>query len=59
MVDVTNEVMSPRYACEQLHGEQAQSQHDEEQQRIEETALRRKAEQREHFITDVHIDDMD
>ena len=46
MVDVTNEVMSPRYACEQLHGEQAQSQHDEEQQRIEETALRRKAEQR-------------
>ena len=59
MLDVTDEVMSPGYAGEQLHGEQAQSQHDEEQQRIEETALRRKAEQREHFITDVHIDDVD
>ena len=46
MLDVTYEVMSPRYTGEQLHGEQAQSQHDEEQQRIEETALRRKAEQR-------------
>ena len=59
MVDVTDEVMSPRYTGKQLHGEQAQSQHDEEQQRIEEPALRRKAEQREHFITDVHIDDVD
>ena len=46
MLDVTDEVMSPRYAGEQLHGEQAKPQHDEEQQRIEETALRRKAEQR-------------
>ena len=46
MVDVTDEVMSPGYTGEQLHGEQAQAQHDEEQQRIKETALRRKAEQR-------------
>ena len=41
MVDVTDEVMSPRYAGEQLHGEQAESKHDEEEQRIKETALRR------------------
>ena len=59
MLDVTDEVMSPGYAGEQLHGEQAQSQHDEEQQGIKESALRRKTEQREHLIADVHIDDVD